>query len=182
MWGDHTASIEEGETVIARLASTSKDKMKLDSPYMSYFIPGPIENSLHNLTLSLPRKRGRILLVDYGPGHPPSQHRNSQCTYEVRFACKFVEGAQLGMVNAALEAAQCSLLVVRGKEVKLPGYEHARTVLILMGVARIAQVMTAMICDKDDTTWIRREIINPGREEPAIVVAHEESCTVVVAH
>lgn len=32
---------------------------------------------------------------------------------------------------------------------KLPGYERARTVLILMGVARIAQVVSAMIRDDD---------------------------------
>ncbi|OJA17291.1 hypothetical protein AZE42_13673 [Rhizopogon vesiculosus] len=76
---------------------------------MSYFIPDPIENSLHNLTLSLSRKKGRILLVDPDPGHPPSEHRNSQCTYEVHFACKFVEGAQLEMVNAALLNAASSL-------------------------------------------------------------------------
>ncbi|KAG1748799.1 tetrapyrrole methylase [Suillus occidentalis] len=39
----------------------------------------------------------------------------------------------------------------QGKEVKLPGYERSRTVLILMGVARIAQVVGAMIRNDSDS-------------------------------
>ncbi|OAX30579.1 hypothetical protein K503DRAFT_788360 [Rhizopogon vinicolor AM-OR11-026] len=100
---------------------------------------------------------------------------------EVRFAHKFVEGAQLEMVNATIEAAQRSLTVVgccrdpvvqfvvakdvimrtgvtrQSKGVKLPGHEHARTVLILLGVARIVQVVSAMIRDADDTSWLREK-------------------------
>ncbi|OAX31335.1 hypothetical protein K503DRAFT_870669 [Rhizopogon vinicolor AM-OR11-026] len=33
-----------------------------NSPHTSYFTPDPIGCSRHNLTLSLPRKKGRILL------------------------------------------------------------------------------------------------------------------------
>ncbi|OJA21306.1 hypothetical protein AZE42_12839 [Rhizopogon vesiculosus] len=39
----------------------------------------------------------------------------------------------------------------QSKEVKLPGHERARTVLILMSVVRIVQVVSAMIRDADDT-------------------------------
>ncbi|KAG1748818.1 uroporphyrin-III C-methyltransferase [Suillus occidentalis] len=228
---------------IPRLASMSEDDMKLilsgDSSQTtsSYSIQSPDESSLHNLTLFPPPKKGRILLVGSGPGHPSlltiATH-NALTKYadlvlsdklvpaavlalipetvEVRIARKFpgnAEGAQSEMMDAAIEAARRGLTVVRlkqgdpvvygrageevlffrahgfeplvvpgvssalaapifagipvtqrgvaesvvvctgvgrqGKEVKLPGYERSRTVLILMGVARIAQVVGAMI-------------------------------------
>ncbi|OJA14434.1 hypothetical protein AZE42_08182 [Rhizopogon vesiculosus] len=230
---------------IARLTSMSEDEMKLilsgDSPHTSYFTPAPTESSLHNLELSLPPKKGRILLVGSGPGHPSlltiathnalTKHADLVLSdklvpaavlalipghVEVRIARKFpgnAEGAQSEMMDAAVEAAQRGLAVVRlkqgdpvvygrageevlffrehgfeplvvpgvssalaapifagipvtqrgvaesvvvctgvgrqGKEVKLPGYERPRTVLVLMGVARIAQVVSAMIRDDD---------------------------------
>ncbi|KAG2066997.1 uroporphyrin-III C-methyltransferase [Suillus decipiens] len=245
---------------ITRLASMSEDDMKLilsgDSPQTtsSYSIQAPNENSLHHLTLLPPPKKGRILLVGSGPGHPSlltiATHNalTKQAdlvlsdklvpaavlalipeTVEVRIARKFpgnAEGAQSEMMDAAIEAARRGLTVVRvcsiphllhtktmissqlkqgdpvvygrageevlffrahgfeplvvpgvssalaapifagipvtqrgvaesvivctgvgrqGKEVKLPGYERSRTVLILMGIARIAQVVGAMI-------------------------------------
>ncbi|KAG1742696.1 uroporphyrin-III C-methyltransferase [Suillus paluster] len=229
---------------IARLASMSENEMELiltgdtAQTISSYSTQAGIESSLHNLTLSPPPKKGRILLVGSGPGHPSlltiATH-NALTKYadlvlsdklvpaavlalipervEVRIARKFpgnAEGAQLEMMDAAVEAARRGLTVVRlkqgdpvvygrageevlffrargfeplvvpgvssalaapifagipvtqrgvaesvivctgvgrqGKEVKLPGYERARTVLILMGVARIAQVVGAMMC------------------------------------
>ncbi|OJA18921.1 hypothetical protein AZE42_07060 [Rhizopogon vesiculosus] len=51
----------------------------------------------------------------------------------------------------------CTGVGRRSKEVKLPCYERARTVLILRSVARIAQVMSDMINDTDDTSWVPRE-------------------------
>ncbi|KAG0697733.1 uroporphyrin-III C-methyltransferase [Suillus ampliporus] len=232
---------------IARLASMSEDEMKVilsgDCPQTtpSYSIQAPIESSLHKLTLSPPPRKGRILLVGSGPGHPSlltiathnalTKHADLVLsdklvpaavlalipeTVEVRIARKFpgnAEGAQSEMMDAAVEAARRGLTVVRlkqgdpvvygrageevlffrahgfeplvvpgvssalaapifagipvtqrgvaesvvvctgvgrqGKEVKLPGYERARTVLILMGVARIAQVVGAMMCSDD---------------------------------
>jgi len=56
----------------------------------------------------------------------------------------------------------------QSKEVKLPGHERARTMLILMSVARILQVVSAMIRDADDTSWVTREgSIQAGRSELA---------------
>jgi uroporphyrin-III C-methyltransferase len=61
---------------IPRLASMSEDDMKLilsgDSPQSttSYSIQSPDESTLHDLTLVPPPKKGRILLVGSGPGHP----------------------------------------------------------------------------------------------------------------
>lgn len=228
---------------ITRLASMSEDDMKLilsgDSPQTtsSYSVQAPDESSLHDLTLFPPPKKGRILLVGSGPGHPSlltiathnalTRHADLVLsdklvpaavlalipeTVEVRIARKFpgnAEGAQSEMMDAAVEAARRGLTVVRlkqgdpvvygrageevlffrahgfeplvvpgvssalaaptfagipvtqrgvaesvvvctgvgrqGKEVKLPGYERSRTVLILMGVARIVQVVGAMI-------------------------------------
>ncbi|KAG2337615.1 uroporphyrin-III C-methyltransferase [Suillus weaverae] len=228
---------------IARLASMSEDDMKLilsgDSPQTTstYSNQAPDESSLHNLALFPPPKKGRILLVGSGPGHPSlltiathnalTKHADLVLsdklvpaavlalipeTVEVRIARKFpgnAEGAQSEMMDAAVEAARRGLTVIRlkqgdpvvygrageevlffrahgfeplvvpgvssaiaapifagipvtqrgvaesvvvctgvgrqGREVKLPGYERSRTVLILMGVARIAQVVGAMI-------------------------------------
>lgn len=130
---------------ITRLASMSEDEMKLilsgNSPQTSYFTPAAIENSLHNLTLSLPPKKGRILLVGSGPGHPSLltiATQNALTKYadlvlsdklvpaavlalipshvEVRIARKFpgnAEGAQSEMMDAAVEAARRGLTVVR---------------------------------------------------------------------
>lgn len=229
---------------ITRLASMSEEDMKLilsgdsSETISPHSIQAPIEtSSLHHLTLFLPPKKGRILLVGSGPGHPSlltiathnalTKHADLVLsdklvpaavlalipeTVEVRIARKFpgnAEGAQSEMMDAAVEAARRGLTVVRlkqgdpvvygrageevlffrahgfeplvipgvssalaapifagipvtqrgvaesvivctgvgrqGKEVKLPGYERSRTVLILMGVARIAQVVGAMI-------------------------------------
>lgn len=130
---------------IARLAYMSEDEMKLilsgDSPKTSYFTPAPIESSLHNLTLSPPQKKGRILLVGSGPGHPSLltvATQNALTKYadlvlsdklvpaavlaliparvEVRIARKFpgnAEGAQSEMMDAAVEAARRGLTVIR---------------------------------------------------------------------
>ncbi|OJA10439.1 hypothetical protein AZE42_06189 [Rhizopogon vesiculosus] len=62
----------------------------------------------------------------------------------------------------------CTGVGRQGKDSKLPGYESTRTVFILMGVARIAQVVSAMISDEDDTTWVTREGIDPGWAEDSI--------------
>jgi uroporphyrin-III C-methyltransferase len=229
---------------ITRLASMSEEDMKLilsgdsSETISPHSIQAPIEtSSLHHLTLFPPPKKGRILLVGSGPGHPSlltiathnalTKHADLVLsdklvpaavlalipeTVEVRIARKFpgnAEGAQSEMMDAAVEAARRGLTVVRlkqgdpvvygrageevlffrahgfeplvipgvssalaapifagipvtqrgvaesvivctgvgrqGKEVKLPGYERSRTVLILMGVARIAQVVGAML-------------------------------------
>ncbi|KAG2110697.1 uroporphyrin-III C-methyltransferase, partial [Suillus clintonianus] len=132
---------------ITRLAFMSEDEMELilsgESPQTSssYSTHAPIESSLHNLTLFPPPKKGRILLVGSGPGHPSlltiATH-NALTKYadlvlsdklvpaavlalipqtvEVRIARKFpgnAEGAQSEMMDAAVEAAQRGLTVVR---------------------------------------------------------------------
>lgn len=246
---------------ITRLASMSEDDMKLilsgDSPQTtsSYSVQAPDESSLHDLTLFPPPKKGRILLVGSGPGHPSlltiathnalTRHADLVLsdklvpaavlalipeTVEVRIARKFpgnAEGAQSEMMDAAVEAARRGLTVVRlkqgdpvvygrageevlffrahgfeplvvpgvssalaaptfagipvtqrgvaesvvvctgvgrqGKEVKLPGYERSRTVLILMGVARIAQVVGAMI--RNDSGSVEGLQSGEGRRE-----------------
>ncbi|KAI0368919.1 uroporphyrin-III C-methyltransferase [Pilatotrama ljubarskyi] len=194
-----------------------------------------ISASLHDLALSPPR-RGKILLVGSGPGHPSlltvathaalTKHANLVLSdklvpdavlalippgVDVRIARKFpgnAEGAQMELMEAAVEAAKRGLTVVRlkqgdptvygrageeviyfrahgfepvvvpgvssalagptfagipvtqrgaaesfivctgvgrqGKEVKLPGYERGRTLVILMGVARLPQVLETL--------------------------------------
>ncbi|KAJ3574350.1 hypothetical protein NP233_g1827 [Leucocoprinus birnbaumii] len=196
-------------------------------------------DSRHGLTIP---KRGRILLVGSGPGHPSlltiATHNALTKladlvlsdklvpdavlslipkSVQIRIARKFpgnADGAQQEMMEAAIEAAQKGLTVVRlkqgdpivygrageevlyfrkygfepiiipgvssaiaaptfanipitqrgvaesfivctgvgrkGKEVRLPGYERSRTLVILMGVARLAQVVDALVCDEDD--------------------------------
>lgn len=246
---------------ITRLSSMSEDDMKLilsgDSPQTtsSYSVQAPDESSLHDLTLFPPPKKGRILLVGSGPGHPSlltiathnalTRHADLVLsdklvpaavlalipeTVEVRIARKFpgnAEGAQSEMMDAAVEAARRGLTVVRlkqgdpvvygrageevlffrahgfeplvvpgvssalaaptfagipvtqrgvaesvvvctgvgrqGKEVKLPGYERSRTVLILMGVARIVQVVGAMI--RNDSGSVEGLQSGEGRRE-----------------
>ncbi|KDQ62911.1 hypothetical protein JAAARDRAFT_28881 [Jaapia argillacea MUCL 33604] len=44
----------------------------------------------------------------------------------------------------------CTGVGRQGKEVKLPGYERSRTLLILMGVARLPQVLKALLTDEPD--------------------------------
>ncbi|KAF9225193.1 hypothetical protein BS17DRAFT_583496 [Gyrodon lividus] len=199
------------------------------------------ENKSHHgldLALAAPRqKKGRILLVGSGPGHPSlltlATH-NALTKYadlvlsdklvpaavlelipphvEVRIARKFpgnADGAQAEMMEAAVEAANKGLTVVRlkqgdpivygrageeiiyfrsrgyppvvipgissalaapmfagipvthrgvadsfvvctgvgrqGRAVQLPGYERGRTVLVLMGVARLGEVVRALV-------------------------------------
>jgi uroporphyrin-III C-methyltransferase len=240
---------------IPRLASISEDDVKLIIWRLSpndLIILGSISRR-HDLTLFPPSKKGCILLVGSGPGHPslltiathnpltkyvdlvlldklvpPALLALIPETVEVRIARKFpgnVEGAQSEMMDAAVEAARRGLTVARvrpilhllhtqttthtaktrrpsrlrpyrgrsallsstrvriarcpgvssalaapifagipvtqrgvaesvvvctsvgrrGKEVELPGYERSRTVLVLVGVARIAQVAGAII-------------------------------------
>lgn len=200
----------------------------------------PREPSLHDL--SEPDRKGRILLVGSGPGHPSlltvatrdalTTHADLvlsdklvpaavldliPSTVEVRIARKFPgnnDGAQNEMMEAAVEAARAGRTVVRlkqgdpvvygrageevlyfrshgfepvvipgvssalagptfagvpvtqrgvaeslmvctgvgrkGKDVQLPGYDRARTTVILMGVARLPQVVAALT-DPSDT-------------------------------
>lgn len=43
----------------------------------------------------------------------------------------------------------CTGVGRKGKEVQLPGYERSRTLIVLMGVARIRQVVDALLFDND---------------------------------
>ncbi|TFK56938.1 uroporphyrin-III C-methyltransferase [Heliocybe sulcata] len=208
------------------------------------------KDSHHVLQLTPPStpRKGRILLVGSGPGHPSlltvatqtalTKHADLVLSdklvpaavlalipkhVDVRIARKFpgnAEGAQTEMMEAAVEAANRGLTVVRlkqgdptvygrageevlyfrergfepfvipgvssalagptmfnipvtqrgvaesfivctgvgrqGKEVKLPGYERGRTLLILMGVARLPQVLKALT-DVENTTGKSRD-------------------------
>ncbi|KAJ7077585.1 uroporphyrin-III C-methyltransferase [Mycena crocata] len=187
--------------------------------------------SLHSLDI---RRKGRILLVGSGPGHPSLLTLATHTALtkladlvlsdklvpaavlelippivQVRIAKKFpgnAEGAQNEMMEAAVEAAKRGLTVVRatpvvygrageevlyfrahgfepvvvpgvssalagptfagipvtqrgvaesfivctgvgrkGKDVQLPAYERARTLVVLMGVARLPQVIAALL-------------------------------------
>ncbi|KIJ13834.1 hypothetical protein PAXINDRAFT_116808 [Paxillus involutus ATCC 200175] len=203
----------------------------------AYFPTDEENKSQHGLALAAPSQRkGRILLVGSGPGHPSlltlATH-NALTKYadlvlsdklvpaavlelvpphvEVRIARKFpgnADGAQAEMMEAAVEAANRGLTVVRlkqgdpivygrageeiiyfrshgyppvvipgissalaaptfagipvthrgvadsfvvctgvgrqGRAVRLPGYERGRTLLVLMGVARLGEVVQAL--------------------------------------
>ncbi|KAF5352628.1 hypothetical protein D9756_006264 [Leucocoprinus leucothites] len=214
--------------------------------------------------LSIP-KRGRILLVGSGPGHPSlltiATHNALTKladlvlsdklvpdavlalipkTVQIRIARKFpgnADGAQQEMQEAAVEAAKKGLTVVRlkqgdpvvygrageevlyfrkhgfeplvipgvssalaaptfagipvtqrgvaesftvctgvgrkGKEVQLPGYERSRTLVVLMGVARLPQVVEALTSATSDDKYgvgSRREgAAYPGNTPIAII-------------
>ncbi|KXN86011.1 putative uroporphyrinogen-III C-methyltransferase [Leucoagaricus sp. SymC.cos] len=199
---------------------------------------GTSSHSRHALAIP---KRGRILLVGSGPGHPSlltlathnalTNHADLVLSdklvpdavlnlipksVQIRIARKFpgnADGAQQEMMEAAVEAAKKGLTVVRlkqgdpvvygrageevlyfrqhgfeplvipgvssalaaptfagipitqrgvaesfivctgvgrkGKDVKLPGYERSRTLVVLMGVARLAQVVDALVSASD---------------------------------
>ncbi|KAI6135998.1 uroporphyrin-III C-methyltransferase [Pisolithus sp. B1] len=228
----------------------------------------PLQTSQHGLQHIAPsvpyEKRGRILLVGSGPGHPSlltlathsalTKHADLVLSdklvpsavleliprhVEVRIARKFpgnADGAQTEMMEAALEGARRGLTVVRlkqgdpivygrageevlyfrshgfeplvvpgvssalaaptfagipvtqrgvaetfivctgvgrqGKEVHLPGYERSRTLLILMGVARLSEVVGALLrCSPLDTASIpeddsKREGRREGKPYP----------------
>lgn len=49
--------------------------------------------------------------------------------------------------GAAESFTVCTGVGRQGKEVKLPGYERSRTLVILMGVARLPQVLDALLSD-----------------------------------
>ncbi|KAG6873078.1 hypothetical protein C0992_009127, partial [Termitomyces sp. T32_za158] len=230
---------------ISKLARMSESEMEgvldgertpVTSPSLEH--PEPVLPSIHSLVF--PRK-GRILLVGSGPGHPSLLTLATHTaltkmadlvlsdklvpdavlalipkTVQIRIAKKFpgnAEGAQMEMMEAAIEAAQRGLTVVRlkqgdpvvygrageevlyfrshgfepvvipgvssalaaptfagipvtqrgvaesfmvctgvgrkGKDVQLPGYERARTLVILMGVARLPAVIQALTEDQE---------------------------------
>jgi uroporphyrin-III C-methyltransferase len=64
-------------------------------------------------------------------------------------AAPIFAGIPVTQRGVAESVVVCTGVGRQGKEVKLPGYERSRTVLILMGVARIAQVVSAMMRDDD---------------------------------
>ncbi|TBU26867.1 uroporphyrin-III C-methyltransferase [Dichomitus squalens] len=220
-----------------------------------------ITTPLHGLILSPPPRRGRILLVGSGPGHPSlltvATHaaltKYAQLVLsdklvpdavlalipsgvEVRIARKFpgnADGAQQELMDAAVEAAKRGLTVVRlkqgdptvygrageevlyfrlhgfeplvvpgvssvlagptfagipvtqrgaaesfvvctgvgraGKEVKLPGYDRARTLVILMGVARLPQVLEALQSVDQESSKRREGLAYPSLTPIALI-------------
>ncbi|KAF9449997.1 hypothetical protein P691DRAFT_508533 [Macrolepiota fuliginosa MF-IS2] len=227
---------------------TSVELSKHTSPNMS--------DSRHGLDVL---KRGRILLVGSGPGHPSLLTIATHTALteladlvlsdklvpdavlglipknvQVRIARKFpgnADGAQQEMMEAAIEAANKGLTVVRlkqgdpvvygrageevlyfrshgfeplvipgvssalaaptfagipvtqrgvaesfivctgvgrrGKEVQLPGYERSRTLVVLMGVARLTQVVQTLIDEKETS---KREGALYPRNTPIAII------------
>ncbi|KAF9461929.1 uroporphyrin-III C-methyltransferase [Collybia nuda] len=61
----------------------------------------------------------------------------------------------------------CTGVGRKGKEVQLPGYDRARTLVILMGVARLPQVIAALVAEKE--TGRRDGAMYPPRTPIAII-------------
>ncbi|KAF7347246.1 Uroporphyrin-III C-methyltransferase [Mycena venus] len=219
---------------LSRLAAMSEQDMRevLAGDYFtSPTAPSPLPPSLHGLDV---RRKGRILLVGSGPGHPSlltlATHTALTKLADLVLSDKLVPAAVLALVpqtvqtemmEAAVEAAQRGLTVVRlkqgdpvvygrageevlyfrehgfepviipgvssalagptfagipvtqrgvaesfsvctgvgrkGKDVQLPGYERARTLIVLMGVARLPQVVATLLTPE----------LDPGSDESA---------------
>ncbi|KAL0952072.1 hypothetical protein HGRIS_008708 [Hohenbuehelia grisea] len=237
-------------------STISADRNSQSHPETSQTTPHPPPFSVHDLALGPPPKRGRILLVGSGPGHPSlltiATHTALTkmadlvlsdklvpapvlalipSSTEVRIAKKFpgnADGAQNEMMEAAIEGARKGLCVVRlkqgdpavygrfgeevlffrahgfepivipgvssaiaaptfagipvtqrgvaeslmvctgvgraGKSVVLPGYERGRTLVVLMGVARLAQVvrtLTHTLSTPDPAAALRQNVEVP---------------------
>ncbi|KAG1738565.1 tetrapyrrole methylase [Suillus occidentalis] len=86
--------------------------------------------------------------------------------------------ASLTQRGVAESVVVCTSVGRQAKEVKLPGYERSRTVLILIGIARIAQIVGAMIRNDSgsgeglQSGEGRREGHPYPRNTPIVIVEH----------
>ncbi len=80
------------------------------------------------------------------------------------FAAPLCAGIPVTQRGVAEGVVVCTGVGRGGKGVRLPGYERARTVVVLMGVARLAAVIEAML-----STDVRRE--EEGRRDLSVVHA-----------
>ncbi|KZT27621.1 uroporphyrin-III C-methyltransferase [Neolentinus lepideus HHB14362 ss-1] len=250
---------------LARMTDEEMSKLLNDGEGIAAYPSHDSENQPSHHTLQLmptsAPKKGRILLVGSGPGHPSlltvatqtalTKHADLVLSdklvpaavlklipkhVDIRIARKFpgnAEGAQNEMMEAAVEAANRGLTVVRlkqgdptvygrageevlyfrehgfepliipgvssalagptmfnipvtqrgvaesfivctgvgrqGKEVKLPGYERGRTLLILMGVARLSSVLKALTDVEDLTGKSRDGLVYPPHLPIAVI-------------
>ncbi len=71
--------------------------------------------------------------------------------------------------GAAESFVVCTGVGRQGKEVKLPGYERSRTLVILMGVARLAQVLETLQSEEEEPSNRRNGVAYPSYTPIALI-------------
>jgi len=83
-------------------------------------------------------------------------------------AAPTMAGIPVTQRGAAESFIVCTGVGRKGKEVSLPGYERSRTLIMLMGVARLSQIISTLV-DPDIEFWRRKGDAYPANTPIALI-------------